>query len=98
MRWLALAVALAACREAPAPRSFAVMVHGMQFDPPELHVHPGDTITWSNADIVPHTVTGAGFDGLVDAGASWTLTAPSRGSYPYACKLHPTMQATLIVE
>ena len=82
------------------PQSFAVLVHGMKFDPPELHAHPGDTITFENGDIVPHTVTAAGgqFDGYVDAGATWVLKVPAAGRYPYACKLHPTMTAVLVVE
>jgi plastocyanin len=91
--------ALAACgRSAPAPRAYVVKVHAMQFDPAELHVHPGDTITWENGDLVAHTETGAPFNGFTDAGKSWTATAPAPGTYPYACTLHPMMKAVVIVD
>ena len=27
------------------------------FDPPEITIHVGETVTWTNMDIVPHTAT-----------------------------------------
>jgi plastocyanin len=67
-----------------------------------LTVSPGDTITVSNEDGAPHTVTAAddGFDtGRIDPGTSTTFTAPTEpGTYNFACSIHPSMQGQLVVE
>ena len=34
-----------------------VEIRNLEFTPKELTVVPGDTITWINYDLVPHTVT-----------------------------------------
>src|SRR4051812_48715081 len=43
-----------------------IKIDQMKYEPSRLVVHVGDTIQWSNADIVPHTATTAtsrnGFD------------------------------------
>jgi len=66
----------------------------------------GDTIVWSNADTVFHTVTSGsesdGLDGLFDSkefapGKSFTYKFSEIGYYPYYCTLHPWMIGTIIV-
>jgi plastocyanin len=65
-------------------------------------VKPGGTVMVSNSDTSTHSVTSdqAGmFDVDVSAGGTATFTAPSKpGSYPYHCKYHGNMQATLVVK
>ncbi len=61
-------------------------------------VQVGDTVTWTNRDIVPHTVTahnGAFDSKLLAAQASWThvLTRADLGGYH--CRYHPNMKGTL---
>jgi plastocyanin len=60
----------------------------------------GDTIVWTNHDLVPHTATAAG--GGWDTGAlaqnatgQWIATA---GIHPYVCAYHPTMRGVIQVE
>jgi len=77
-----------------------VAMEGVQFQPQTVTVRAGDSVVWVNNDPFPHTVTSAagGFDShAVAAGQSWTLTPRTRGEFPYACSLHPTMKATLRV-
>jgi plastocyanin len=99
MRALAFVIIAAACSK-PAPQTFQVEIRGMQFSPAVLHVHVGDTIVWTNKDLVPHTVTSAGaFDsGPVNPSASWSYTAAKAGALDYVCTLHPTMKAQLFAE
>ena len=88
-------------RAASAPargRDLAVAIEGMQFAPASLPVRPGDRVTWTNRDLVPHTVTAR--DGRFDskgiaAGASFTWVAAGKGRVDYACAYHPTMVAHL---
>ena len=66
-----------------------------------LTVAAGATVTVTNNDGVPHTVTAVGGEfatGLIDAGASVAFVAPTQpGTYTFFCDLHPAMQGTLVV-
>jgi len=77
----------------------------------EIHVLPGDTIKWSNADTEFHTVTsgispdlgGEGPDGIFDSeffsvGASWSYRFTDEGAYPYYCTLHEWMTGIVVVK
>jgi plastocyanin len=84
----------------PAATAPAVMtIADFGFSP--LSVAPGATVTVTNADGAPHTVTAVGGEfatGLIDAGASVAFVAPSQpGTYTFFCEFHPTMQGTLVV-
>ena len=73
----------------------------MKFLPERLEVAAGDTVTWTNRDVVPHTVTAAGAgleSGSIAPGASWKHTVRSRGEIRYVCRFHPTMKAVVVVE
>ncbi|HET7197484.1 MAG TPA: cupredoxin family copper-binding protein [Burkholderiales bacterium] len=76
-------------------------IEGMQFVPARLEVSAGDTVTWTNRDLVPHTVTAAGAgleSGNIAPGASWKFTARRAGAIAYVCRYHPSMKATLVVK
>lgn len=81
--------------------SQTVTIDNMKFNPAELNVHRGDRVTWTNKDLVPHTVTS--LDGLfdskvIDPGKSWTYHVRKTGSLNYKCNLHPTMLGALTVQ
>ena len=67
----------------------------IQFVPKDVTVKAGTTITWTNSDQVPHTVTkeggpGADFDsGNVDPGATFEQTFDEPGKVDYVCTIHP---------
>lgn len=64
-------------------------------------VSPGDSVTWTNEDMAPHTVTGAGSswgdDRYMDQGDEVSYTFEDEGVYPYFCALHPSMVGTVVV-
>ena len=79
--------------------SHLVKVSGLGFEPSALTVHEGERITWENTDLIVHTVTGGAFDsGDLAAGRSWTWVAERRGTFNYACRYHPNMKGTLVVQ
>jgi plastocyanin len=106
--WLAAGLLLCAAGLAfgapparPAPATHTVVADATTFQPATITVKVGDTITWTNKDMFPHTATSkaGGFDsGVIMAGKSWTFTAKKKGSFPYECVLHPTMKGTLRVK
>ena len=64
-------------------------------------VSPGSTLTVTNLDEAPHTVTAAdgSFDsGRISGGGNGSLVAPTTpGTYSFYCDIHPSMVADLVV-
>jgi plastocyanin len=79
-----------------------VSITDYTFDPATITVHPGDTVTWSNGDSVPHTATALdakSFDtGTIDPGASKSVVFSKAGDYQYRCAIHPDMRGTVEVK
>jgi nitrite reductase (NO-forming) len=72
------------------------------YDPLELMVPLGATVTWTNDDPgMPHTVTAkdGSFDsGIFQSGQSWSHTFDKPGDFEYFCTLHPWMRGMVMVE
>ena len=82
-------------------RTHVLRITGFQFVPPRVHVAVGDTLTWVNEDIVPHTATaatGAWDSGTIAAKGRATLVIRAPGRVEYECALHPTMKGTVVAE
>jgi plastocyanin len=95
-----LAIALAATGVALAATTHEVKIEGMQFSPATVKVHRGDTVTWRNNDLVPHTVTAAGkFDsGAIATGKTFSRKMDAPGAYDYICTYHPGMKGRIEVQ
>ncbi len=81
--------------------SHEVQVTDSAFGTAVLTVQVGDTVTWTNVDDSPHTVTSddGSFDsGNMDEGATFTFTFTQPGTYTYVCAYHDEMRATIVVE
>jgi plastocyanin len=80
-----------------------VSIDNFVFDPKELVVTAGTTITWVNADDVPHTATSGSSPPLFDSktlrtGAKFSFEFKTPGTYDYFCKAHPYMIGKVIVK
>jgi amicyanin len=65
-----------------------------------IQVRAGTTVTWTNQDNVPHSVTfknGMKDSGLLSQGQSFSYTFNTPGTYQYYCTVHPYMVATVTV-
>ncbi len=99
--WLAFLapLALGATRSGPTPHRLEVSITEFSFKPERIAVAAGDTITWINRDIVPHTVSatnGRFHSGTIAAGARWTRVLSAADTGAYLCRFHPTMRAALV--
>lgn len=77
-----------------------VAISKSQYLPTPLEVTVGTTVTWTNDDLLPHTVTATkgGFDsGYLAQGDRSSLTFDTPGEFGYFCLYHPRMRATVIV-
>ena len=84
-----------------AGKTHTVTIEGMKFAPERLEVTAGDTVVWTNRDLVPHTVTASVArveSGELAPNKSWRFVAKRKGEMPYICRLHPVMKGVLVVE
>jgi plastocyanin len=61
----------------------------------------GTTVTWDNADDIPHTVVSSAKlfrSKVLDTGGTFSFTFTTPGAYEYFCSLHPHMTGTIVVE
>ncbi len=73
-----------------------------RFDPAEIVINPGTTVTWHNRDAITHNIAPA--PGAVDFGgafgadsgafgprATYAFTFKKAGDFAYECTIHPGM-------
>lgn len=78
----------------------SVHIQNFAFAPATLAVVAGDTVTWTNADSSPHTITaenGAFDSGALDVGQSFSFTFTAPGTVAYLCDIHREMRGTIVV-
>ena len=101
-----LALAAVACMNVRAyaddamPQPLSVTIDNFSFNPKEITVPQGTTITWTNRDDVPHTVTSTEQkfrSKALDTGDQFSFTFNDSGTYPYFCSVHPMMTGKVIV-
>lgn len=99
----ALAVLFCSCTspsDESEHRSYTVEIRGMKFQPAEITVQKGDTVTWINRDLVKHDVTEIKNkewqSPALALGESWSLVVEKDADY--FCSLHQVMTAKLIVK
>lgn len=99
-------VQTAARQSKPTVGVTQVYVVNDTFTPARIQVALGATVTWTNRDSVPHSVTlspvvisssGNLESGLLYPGQSISYTFTSRGTFQYYCQEHLGMIGTVIV-
>ena len=91
--------AAASCDVVEGATGTAAEIKGFAY-PADLAVAAGGSVTWTNADSAPHTVT---FDddtcasGSIGPGASVTVRYDVAGTFAFHCAIHPRMTGTLVV-
>ena len=88
---------------ASQPATATVKIENFTFEPKKLEIAVGTTVTWQNADDVPHTATSKDdpqvFDsGPLDTDEKFSFTFSKPGKYAYYCKVHPHMTGVVIVK
>ena len=86
--------------EEHVPTSVPVSIAQMKFQPETVRVHRGDTVVFTNNDVVDHDATAlpdsAWTSGPLHPGQSWKLVADSTSEY--FCSIHVVMRGEVIIE
>lgn len=78
----------------------SVKIANFTFDPPILTVKAGTTVTWVNADDIPHVVSekDATFRSpALDTDETFSQAFPVAGTVEYFCAIHPHMTGKIVV-
>ena len=80
----------------------SVAIQNYAFSPSSLSISQGTTVTWTNHDVAPHTVTVASgpvkfSSPTLQQGQSFSYTFTTPGTYAYYCAVHPDMKASVTV-
>ena len=85
--------------------TIAVSIKDFAFNPDKIEIEAGTTVTWTNEDSAPHTVTAtkgddldAALSGLFDSGDlqqgdTFSYTFDKAGDYYYECTIHASMKS-----
>lgn len=80
--------------------SVEISIENFSFGEP-IEIAVGTTVTWTNVDSAPHTVTEVGGQGFqsnkIDSGGTFSFTFTEAGSFEYFCEFHANMTSTITV-
>ncbi len=82
------------------PKTAAITIANFSFGMASLEVPVGTTVTWTNRDDVPHTVTSTTKvfkSGPLDTGESFAYTFNTAGTFEYFCSMHARMTGRIVV-
>ena len=79
----------------------AVTIQNFAFQPANLQVKVGTTVTWTNNDTAPHTVTfrdsSLTSSSTLRHGDVYSYTFTKAGTFSYYCDFHPYMVGQIVV-
>ncbi len=76
-------------------------ISGFAYHPNPITVTAGRSVTWTNNDSAPHTVTaddGSFTSGTIASGGTFTHTFATMGTVAYHCTIHQSMHGSVDVQ
>jgi plastocyanin len=81
------------------PQTYTVSIQGFAFNPANLTINQGDTVTWTNQDSAAHQIKETTFQSdMLATGQSYSHTFTTAGVYSYYCTVHPSMTGQITVQ
>ena len=80
--------------------NLSVQITNFNYTPEVIKVKVGTTISWTNEDNVPHTITGddnSWDSGRVKKNETYSHTFDKAGTFEYHCAYHSAMKGSVIV-
>lgn len=95
-------VLVSGCTQKPVEqiKNETVIIKDFAFNPQNITVKSGATVTWVNEDSVTHDITidNGLFDHDINPGESFSYIFSQSGIYDYHCAIHTYMKGRIIVE
>lgn len=100
--WIGAAIVLISGCETRRSVAHSVVIKAMRYEPEVLRVAVGDTVRWTNLDLVPHTATSGragGFDsGNLPPDSLWAIVVTRPGVLDYSCLYHTGMKGSIVAD
>lgn len=82
-----------------AEKTNSVIIKDYAFNPANIRIKKGDTVTWKNEDIIAHKIKSDTFgsNDMVN-GTTYQYKFENTGTFNYICSIHPSMKGMIIVE
>ena len=84
------------------PATAEVVIENFSFSPQTFTLPAGATVTWTNRDSMPHTVTSVDNrfqkSAVLKPGQRYSSNFAAPGTYSYFCSIHPRMTGKIIVK
>ena len=95
-RHLVIAAILALAAPAKAA-TIQISMENIEISPAEVSARVGDTVEWTNKDVLAHTATArnGNFDVNLPPKKTVTSVLTKAGTVEYYCRFHPNMKAVL---
>jgi plastocyanin len=100
VRRIALATLLLAAACVPArAATIEIMMQNLEISPTVVSAKVGDTIEWTNKDVLLHSATARNgdFDVNLPPKKTGSVVLKKVGTVDYYCRYHPNMKATIDV-
>ena len=97
---LVLAVSMLPTVVPGGPAQIKPTIQNFAISPNPIAIAPGSTVTWTNLDGAPHTVTaddGSWGSSTLGHGGAYSHVFTSPGTHTYYCAIHPFMKGTVVV-
>ena len=90
---------MAPASAAPAQaKTIEVTIDAPQYAPPEIEAKAGDTVEWTNKDILAHTATmRGGWDVMIPPNKAARVLLKRPGQIEYYCRFHPNMRGRITI-
>ena len=78
----------------PSATVAVAVVQNFEFSPATITISKGQTVTWTNMDSAPHTITsttGVFDSGTLNQGQTFSYTFNNTGTFEYSCTVHPSI-------
>jgi plastocyanin len=96
---LVLAVAVALFASIASANTAQVLIKDFKFQPDQITIQKGDTITWTHPGPASHTVKFADSESpILKNGSTYSKTFSQTGTFPYSCGIHPYMHGDVTVK
>lgn len=80
------------------PSGNRIVMQNFAFNPAQISVSVGETVTWENKDAVTHIVVGSGWgSGDLGLGGTYNRKFDTAGTFSFSCGIHPFMTGSVTV-